>query len=57
MHDDEINSVLADGKTVKRGNLHLSNLRLGKNQNARIAEFDRAVIADMDKPTTTRGKV
>lgn len=50
IHDDEVNSALADGKTVKLGKGYLSNLALGENQGDRIAEFDRAVVADMDKP-------
>ena len=34
----------------KKGNAYVQDLALGEGQSARIAAFDRAVIADMDKP-------
>ena len=40
----------------KKGNSYVQDLALGEGQAARIAAFDRAVIADMDKPITTRRK-
>jgi len=39
-----------EGKRLKKGNSYLADLPLGAGQAERIAAFDRAVIADMDKP-------